>query len=248
MTSSAGATASPAFRSLASSVARARWRALLTEATLVSSSSAASLACQRSTSQRISAARCFGGRCWRAATNASLIVSCATATSAGSPSSCTTSASGAGSIQVTSGSVERFDSIGSRRRAEVHRPGASLAARDHVQADVRRDPVEPRAERRPALESAQALPGTEERLLDGVLGLEHRAEHPVAVAGELAAVRPPARSRARCGRGSFLPPPSAPMLRTSRPPPRGGIPYFRAPAPQAGIGTFGARSRLATSR
>ena len=69
-----------------SSVARARWSALLTEATLVSSSSATSVACQRSTSQRISTARWRGGRCCSAATNASRIVSRATATSAGSPS------------------------------------------------------------------------------------------------------------------------------------------------------------------
>ena len=46
--------------SRSSSVARARWSALLTEATLVSSSSATSLAFQRSTSHRISTAR------WRA--------------------------------------------------------------------------------------------------------------------------------------------------------------------------------------
>jgi hypothetical protein len=48
---------------LDSIVARARCRALLIDATLVSSSSAASLAFQRSTSQRISAARWRAGRC-----------------------------------------------------------------------------------------------------------------------------------------------------------------------------------------
>ena len=73
-------------------------------------------------------------------------------------------------------------------RAEIHRSRSSLTACDHVQADVRRDPVEPRAQRRAALEPAQALPGAEQRLLDGVLGLEGRAEHAIAVAGELAAV------------------------------------------------------------
>ena len=96
---------SPALTLLASSVARARCSALLTEATLVSSSSATSLAFQRRTSQRISTARWRGGRCCSAATNASRIVSRATASSAGS---------GMGWIHVTSGSVFRFSMIGSR--------------------------------------------------------------------------------------------------------------------------------------
>ena len=161
--------------SAVSSVARARCSALFTEATLVSSSSAASLACQRSTSQRISTARCCGGRCWSAATNASLIVSLAIAASAGS---------GVGSIHVTSGSSRRFSITGSPRRAEVHRPGAALARAEHVEADVGRDPVEPRLERRPALEALVAAPRADERLLHGVLGLERRAEHPVGVRGQ----------------------------------------------------------------
>ena len=59
--------------SSAASVARARCSALLTDATVVSSSSATSAACQRSTSRRISTARCRAGRCCRAATNASRI-------------------------------------------------------------------------------------------------------------------------------------------------------------------------------
>ena len=84
------------------SVARARWRALLTDGTLVSSSSATSSACQRRTSRRISTARCRGGRCWSAATNASRIDSRATATSAGSPPAGTTAASGIGSTQSSS--------------------------------------------------------------------------------------------------------------------------------------------------
>src|SRR6266542_2595603 len=83
--------------SLASSVARARWSALFTDATLVSSSSATSDAFHRSTSHRISTARWRAGRCWSAATNARRIVSRATATSAGSPSAGTTSVSGTGS-------------------------------------------------------------------------------------------------------------------------------------------------------
>ena len=90
--------------SFASRVARARWSALFTEATLVSSSSATSLACQRSTSQRIRHARCRGGRCCSAATKASRIVSRETASSAGS---------GVGCSHVTSPGTCRFSTIGS---------------------------------------------------------------------------------------------------------------------------------------
>ena len=90
--------------SAVASVARARWSALLTEATLVSSRSAASLACHFKTSHRMSAARCFGGRCWSAATKASR-----------NDSRCSASSSGVGSgvIQVTSGSSARFSNSGS---------------------------------------------------------------------------------------------------------------------------------------
>ena len=97
----------------ASSVARARWSALFTDATLVSSSSATSAAFQLSTSQRMRTARWRGGRYWSAATNARRIVSRETATSAGSPSG-VTSPSGTGSIHVTSGSESRFSITGSR--------------------------------------------------------------------------------------------------------------------------------------
>ena len=100
-------------RSLASSVARARCSAELTDATLVSSSSATSVAFQRSTSQRISTARWRGGRFWSAATKASLIVSRDSTTDAGSAPSSSTSESGIGSSHGTSG-VARFSTTGSR--------------------------------------------------------------------------------------------------------------------------------------
>src|SRR5205085_12376158 len=41
---------------------------------------------------------------------------------------------------------------------------------------------------RPALEAVEVAPGAHHRLLDGVVGLEGRAEHPVAVASQLPAV------------------------------------------------------------
>ena len=102
--------------------------------------------------------------------------------------------SGSARSSVTSGSVCRFASIGSLRRAEVHRPRAPLAAFEHVQADVGGDPVEPGAQRRPALEAVEAAPGADQRLLHRVLGLERGPEHPIAVPGAApaGAVRAPA--------------------------------------------------------
>lgn len=77
-------------------MARARWSALLTEATDVSSSSATSLACQASTSRRISTARCRAGRCCSAATKASRTLSLAAVSSAGSAVVGSTRSSGIG--------------------------------------------------------------------------------------------------------------------------------------------------------
>jgi hypothetical protein len=85
------------------SVARARCSALLTDATVVPSSSATSAACQHSTSRRMSTARCRGGRCCSAATNASRMLSWNTARSAGSPCAGGTAAPGIGSTQVSAG-------------------------------------------------------------------------------------------------------------------------------------------------
>ena len=79
-------------------------------------------------------------------------------------------------------------------RVEVDRPGPSLARALHVEADVRRDLVQPRAEGRPALERVVAAPRPDERLLDRVLRLERRAQDPVAVAGQLDPVRLEARA------------------------------------------------------
>jgi hypothetical protein len=128
-----------------------------------------------------------------------LIVSRDSATSAGSV--------GSGSIQVTSGRVFRFRGDRFLRGAEVHRPGAALAPLEQVEADVGRDPVEPRAKRRAALESVEVLPGAQERLLDGVLGLEGRPEHPVAVRGQLATVLLELAEGRRGGGGRALHPP-----------------------------------------
>src|SRR5262249_50246797 len=64
----------------------------------------------------------------------------------------------------------------------------ALAVAEHVQADVGRDPVEPRAKRRPPLEAVERAPRPHHRLLHRVLGLERGSEHAIAVSGELATV------------------------------------------------------------
>ena len=64
-------------------------------------------------------------------------------------------------------------------------PGAGLEVGE---ADVRRDPVEPRAHRAAALEVGAGLPRAQQGLLDEVLRLVHRPAHPVAVRQQLTLV------------------------------------------------------------
>ena len=148
-----------------SSVARARCSALLTEATDVSSSWATSSACQRSTSRRISTARWRGGRYCSAATNARRIVSRATATSAG------IAAGGDGAAVRHRLDPHVVGQAGRQRRrrvrglGEIHRAGPSLAGAEHVEAHVRGDAVQPRPQRRAALEAVDVLPGADQRQL-----------------------------------------------------------------------------------
>src|SRR5690606_27082912 len=59
------------------------------------------------------------------------------------------------------------------------------------------DPVQPRAQCGSTLEAVVALPGLDEGVLDGVVGLRGRPEHAVAVAGELAAMALEAVSQER---------------------------------------------------
>ena len=58
-----------------------------------------------------------------------------------------------------------------------------------VQAPAGGDPVQPGPHRGAPLESGQALPGRQQRILLRVLGVVHRAENPVAVHLQLAPVR-----------------------------------------------------------
>ena len=72
-----------------------------------------------------------------------------------------------------------------RRLGAVERPQAPAPLRrERVEADVRGDAVEPCLQRRLGVEAAQSLPGAQHRLLHRVLGVHHRAEHAIAVAGE----------------------------------------------------------------
>ncbi len=88
--------------------------------------------------------------------------------------------------------------------AQIHRPRTPLAALEHVEANVRRDAVEPRAKRGAALKAVEALPRTDERLLDRVFGLDG-AEHAVAVRGQLDAVLLELKlDRRSCGEGRVL--------------------------------------------
>ena len=119
--------------------------------------------------------------------NARRIDSLAAATSPGS-SSGSTRPSGIGSIHVASPRALSVARSATCRLTEVHRASATLLAAQHVEADVRCDAIQPGPQRGAALERVVGLPRPDHRLLHGVLGLEPRAEHAVAVGDQLAAV------------------------------------------------------------
>ena len=165
--------------SAVASVARARCSALLTDATLVSSSSAASVACHFRTSQQDERGPLLRRQVLERGDE-------------GEPQRLALLGELVGRRQRRDpGHLRELGEVLEQRllrRAEVHRPRAPLAAGERVEADVRRDPVQPRLERRAALEPVERPPGAHHRLLHRVLGVEGRAEHAVAVAGQLAAV------------------------------------------------------------
>src|SRR4029450_5337608 len=66
---------------------------------------------------------------------------------------------------------------------------ASAGRTTRVETPVRSDLVEPGAQRGASLEAAEALPGGQQRVLQGVLGIGEGSEHAVAVHLELPAVR-----------------------------------------------------------
>ena len=71
---------------------------------------------------------------------------------------------------------------------EIHRSSPALAPVQQVEANVGRDAVEPGAQLGAAFEAIDALPRAQERFLDSILCLERRAEHSVAVGGQLPAM------------------------------------------------------------
>ena len=86
------------------------------------------------------------------------------------------------------GAHDTLERIRRRCGPEVHGPRSPLPAAEHVEAHVRRDPVEPGAQRRATLERIGSPPRAHHRLLHRVVSLEDGAEHAVAVAGQLTTV------------------------------------------------------------
>ena len=76
--------------------------------------------------------------------------------------------------------------------AEVDGPLPALAPLDGVEADVGGDAIQPGPHRGATLVPLGRPPRPQQRLLHGVLGLVHRAQHPIAVTGQL---RPVATQR-----------------------------------------------------
>jgi hypothetical protein len=69
-------------------------------------------------------------------------------------------------------------------RAILNRARAPRALGDRIEAHVRGDPIEPRAQRRTPLEALEALPGAHQRLLHGVISIDGGTQHAIAVPRE----------------------------------------------------------------
>jgi hypothetical protein len=80
------------------------------------------------------------------------------------------------------------DGVAGKLRSEVHREWLPLSTLEHVEAHVGGDPVQPRPNGGSTFELVKVPPCPQDRFLDRVLGLEHRAQHPVAVSGQRCAV------------------------------------------------------------
>src|SRR5262249_33468255 len=72
---------------------------------------------------------------------------------------------------------------------EPGREGPAASALQGGEAGAGGDPVQPRAQRRPAFEGVVRAPGPDVGLLDLVLGVVHGAEHAGAVRQQLTPVR-----------------------------------------------------------
>jgi hypothetical protein len=89
-------------------------------------------------------------------------------------------------------------------RAQIERARAPLPRADHAQANIGRDAIQPGAQARARLEGFEAAPRAQKALLHRVFGFERRAEHAVAVASQLHAMRLEQRGDVAIGRGEFL--------------------------------------------
>ena len=178
------------FGSAAVAVVRARCRALVTEATEVSSCADASAAVKPSTSRRMSTARCSGGRSWSRIMNAISTLSRCSYRDSGDVGLPASHWSGYGSSQIGSlmTSAHRRADLGGRPEVGGQLPAGAVPG--DVEGGVGGDGVEPGANAAAALELVQPAPGAQQRVLHGVLGVLDRAEHPVAVGAQLALVHP----------------------------------------------------------
>jgi hypothetical protein len=79
-----------------------------------------------------------------------------------------------------SGRAERWDGYGR---------WSALGVTDGVEAAVGGDPIHPGTKRRPTAEAPDRPPGGDHRVLEDVVGVGERAEHPVAVQVQLGAIR-----------------------------------------------------------
>ena len=107
---------------------------------------------------------------------------------------CSSVSSGYGSIQTDSTSGWSPTAAGSVDGPKSTRQHPLAPPRERVHAGVRRDRVEPRAQRATTAEPRQPAPGPQERVLERVLRVVQRAQHPVAVGVELGR-----GARRRCG-------------------------------------------------
>ncbi len=73
-------------------------------------------------------------------------------------------------------------------RALFHRPRPPRAVTQFIEAHIRCDAVQPGAQRGSSVESLQISPRADDGLLHGIVGVDGRAEHPVAVASQSEAV------------------------------------------------------------
>ena len=164
-----------------SSVARARLSALVTESRDVSSISATSAARNPSTSRRISTARWRAGRSWSAVTKAKGdgLLGLVARLGVGRTTELVLDQHVRIGVEPERfGAPRRLGDRDVRRHLDLRSPPSRP---EHVEGTVGRHRVEPRADRGSLLESPQAAPGREQRLLHRVLRVLQRPEDPVAV-------------------------------------------------------------------